>query len=324
MLRRQVGLIACQDGDFRPHECFDRITHLDRAGLEGTHRPTVGGRDLGDITVGPGHAAGDAVVRTDEAGHEGRLWPVVQILGRAKLLKAAVTHHADAIGQHQCFGLVVGDINEGRAERRLQLLELDFHMLAKLQIEGAQGFIEQQQRRLENQAARDGHPLALSARQFIDALVRSITQSHPFQHGIAALHSLGPAHAAARQSKRDVFAHGHHRKQGQLLEHHVHRAAIRRHAAHALAADGDIPAIRSDEPGDHPQQRRLAAAGRTENGKETAAFDRERQGIHRHVIGEPLDHGLRHQIRRVQSAAFTRSSTRPSISSRPGGMAGYQ
>ncbi len=77
-------------------------------------------------------------------------------------------------------------------------------------------------------------------------------------------------------------------------------------------------------PGDHPQQRRLAAAGGTENGKETAAFDRERQGIHRYVIGEPLDHGVRHQIWRAQLAAFTRSSTRPSISSRPGGMAGYQ
>jgi hypothetical protein len=69
--------------------------------------------------------------------------------------------------------------------------------------------------------------------------------------------------------------HRHHREQRQLLEHHIHRTAIRRHAAHALAADGDVAAIRRDESRDHAQQRRLTAARRTQNRKEAAAIDRE-------------------------------------------------
>jgi hypothetical protein len=32
-----------------------------------------------------------------------------------------------------------------------------------------------------------------------------------------------------------------------LLKHHVHRTAIRRHIAHALAADRDVALIRCDE-----------------------------------------------------------------------------
>src|SRR5262249_38671249 len=88
--------------------------------------------------------------------------------------------------------------------------------------------------------------------------------------------------------------------------------------------DEDVPAIRDHEACDHPQQCRLAAARRPENGKEAAALDAERQVIDRPVCGELLDEVLDSKIRCAQWPALTRSRIRPSPSSRPGGIGGYQ
>ena len=122
------------------------------------------------------------------------------------MLESPVTHHADVIGQHQRFGLIMGDVHEGRAEGSLQLLELDFHVLAQLQIERSQGLVQQQQGRLQHQAACDGDALPLAARQLIDALVRGIAQSHPLQHRIAALDSFRAWAIPRRASPKATFS----------------------------------------------------------------------------------------------------------------------
>ena len=96
---------------------------------------------------------------------------VVELLRRADLLEAAGVHHRDLIGQHQRLGLVVRDVDERRAEVGLQLLQLDLHVLAQLQVERAERLVEQQQRRLEHQAARDRDALLLPAGELVDALV---------------------------------------------------------------------------------------------------------------------------------------------------------
>jgi hypothetical protein len=233
-------------------------------------------------------------------------------------------HDAHMIRQHQRFGLIVRDIHEGGAEGGLQLFELDFHVLAQLEIEGAQRLVEQQQCGFEHEATGDGHALALTARQLIDALGRGAGKPHALQHGVAASRAFGAIHAAAGQPEGHVLAHGHHGKQGQLLEYHVDGPTIRRDVLHAATADDDGAAIRRNEAGNHAQQGGLTAARGTEDGKEAAARYRERKRIDGSVIRETLGYGIRHQIRGSQLAAFTRSNTLPSISSRPVGIAGYQ
>ena len=59
--------------------------------------------------------------------------------------------------------LIVGDIDRGDAEPRLQELELDPHLLAQLGVEVGQRLVEQQDLRLAHQAARKGEPLLLAA-----------------------------------------------------------------------------------------------------------------------------------------------------------------
>ena len=96
---------------------------------------------------------------------------VVELLRRADLLEAAGVHHRDVIGQHQRLRLVVRDVDERRAEVRLQLLQLDLHVLAQLEVERAERLVEQQQRGLEHEAARDRDALLLPAGELVDALV---------------------------------------------------------------------------------------------------------------------------------------------------------
>ena len=57
------------------------------------------------------------------------------------------------------------------------------------------------------------------------------------------------------------------------LEHHADVALPRRHLKHVLPADDHAPVLRVVEAGDKAQQRGLAAARRTEKGKELARLD---------------------------------------------------
>jgi hypothetical protein len=117
-----------------------------------------------------------------------------------------MVHHGDAVRQYQGFRLVVRDVHEGRAEGCLQLLELDLHVFAQLQIKGSQRFIEQQQCRLEHQAAGDRHALALSARELFDALVRGAGKPDTLEYRRGTARALGARNTAARQSEGDVLA----------------------------------------------------------------------------------------------------------------------
>ena len=60
----------------------------------------------------------DDVGAADEIGDEARARTLVDLLGRADLDDAAVVEDGDAVGHRQRLALVVGDEDEGEAERR--------------------------------------------------------------------------------------------------------------------------------------------------------------------------------------------------------------
>ena len=78
------------------------------------------------------------------------------------------------------------------------------------------------------------------------------------------------------------------RKHGVGLEHHIHGAAVRRDFAHVLAVDIDVALGRHFEAGEHAQQRRLAAAGRPEQGEKLAWLDIEADIVHADRLAPPL------------------------------------
>ena len=86
---------------------------------------------------------------------------------------------------------------------------------------------------------------------------------------------LGARHALAHKRKADVLAHVHVRVEREELEHEGDVAL-------GCALEGDVLAVEQDfsrgrqlEPGDHPERRRLAAAGGPEHDEELAVLDGE-------------------------------------------------
>ena len=69
------------------------------------------------------------------------------------------------------------------------------------------------------------------------------------------------------------------REQRVVLEHDPQIAGSRRPAGHGLAGQMDRAGRRFEKAGNQLQQRRLAAAGRPDDGAELAGLDRERNAL---------------------------------------------
>ena len=92
-------------------------------------------------------AAGDDVVVAHEARDERRRGPLEHFARGRRLLDPAVVHHDDEVGERHRLFLAVGDVDEGDAEPRLQLLELGAHADLEEGIERRQRLVEQQRSR---------------------------------------------------------------------------------------------------------------------------------------------------------------------------------
>ena len=92
---------------------------------------------------------------------------VVERFGGGDLFDAAVIHHADPVGHHQRFALVVGDVDEGDAEAFVQALDLELEVLAQLLVERAQRLVHQQHAGAEDDGAGDGDALLLAAGELL-------------------------------------------------------------------------------------------------------------------------------------------------------------
>jgi hypothetical protein len=67
----------------------------------------------------------------------------------------------DPVGERHRLGLIVGDVDEADAGAPVELLELPAHPLAELRIQVRQGLVEEQDRRLDDEAPGQRHALLL-------------------------------------------------------------------------------------------------------------------------------------------------------------------
>jgi hypothetical protein len=95
-----------------------------------------------------------------------------------------------------------------------------------------------------------------------------------------------------RQPERDVLRDGHVLEGGVVLEHEAHVAPLRGLLGRVLAGDVHPAAVGRLEPGDHAQQRGLAAAARPEQCGERAVPDLERHVVERDEVAEALRDGV--------------------------------
>ena len=244
------------------------------------------------------HRSRQQVAVADEVGDEPRRGQAVDPRGLVELLDAAAVHHRDPVRERERLGLVVRHVDERDADLLLQVDELDLHLLAQLRVEGGERLVEQQERRVGHERARDRDALPLAARQLVRHALAEAGEPHVLERlGDLRRHVRG-RHLRHLQRERDVAFDGHVREQRVALEHRAHRTALRRAADEVLAVEHDAAGVGQVEARDHPQERRLAAAGGPQQREELARLDGEADVVDGGEVAEPardpLDFEQRH------------------------------
>ena len=196
-----------------------------------------------------------------------------------------VGHHDDAVGQVDRLLDAVGDEQDRLFELGPQAQQFVLQVAPGERVERAEGFVHQQDRRIERQHARDRHPLAHAAGQVLRVAGAKVGQRQQLEQVVHPAVDLRSAHALDLEAEADVLLDRHPGKQRVFLEHH---AALRPRPGDRAAVDQDRARGRWREAGHRIEQGRLAAAGRAEQAGELPARDLQvdvLQGHHFMVFG---------------------------------------
>ena len=237
---------------------------------------------------------GQQVGRPDEAGDEDARRGGVDLLRRPDLLDLTAAHDGDAVAHRQCLALVVGDEDERDADLTLDPLQLDLHRLAQLEVEGGQRFVEQQRARQVDERPGEGDALLLAPGELRRAAVGELAEADDVEHlERPAAHLVG-GDLLGPQTEGDVVVHRHVREQRVLLEDGVDVALVGWDGGDVDTLEQHAAGRRAFEPGDHLQQRGLAAAGRAEQREELTPPDGEVGPFDGDEGAELLAHSVEH------------------------------
>ena len=248
--------------------------------------------ELDRVTVQPGL---DEVHRrrADERRHEEVDGLAVERLRRVHLLDGAVAHHGHARPERHRLDLVMRDVDGRDPEPVVQPRQLGAHVDTELGVEVRERLVHQEGLRLADDRPAHGDALALAARERARSALEQVLQPEQPRDVLDAALDLRLRRLAHLQAVAEVLRDGHVRVEGVVLEDHRDVAVAGRQARNLAVADPDLPLGHHLEPGDHPQQCRLAAAGRADEDHELTALDRQIDVVDRaHVAVVDLPHPL--------------------------------
>ncbi len=139
-----------------------------------------------------------------------------------------MAHDREPVRHGHGLFLVVRHVDERDADLLLDPFELQLHLLAQLEVERAERFVEQQHLGVVHQRPGERHALLLSARH-LGGLAALEPDQVDQLHGVAdALVDLALLDLLAAQTERDVLVHVQVWEQRVGLEHGVHVALVGR------------------------------------------------------------------------------------------------
>ena len=235
--------------------------------------------------------------RADEAGDFERRRLIVDLLRWRDLQQPPAHHHRDAVGHGHGFRLVVGDVDEGRAQPAMQVGDLGACMHAQLGVEVRQRFVHQERLRMAHHGAAERHALALAAGQLPRSALQQLRDAQHARDRIGLVRdraaSCGGArqdtpderqplpriHAPHHQGQRNVFGDGHVGIKCVALEHHGDVARLRRQVIDRALADHHLALVVLLEAGNDAQQRALAASRGADQRQELAVGNVKRNAM---------------------------------------------
>ena len=163
----------------------------------------------------------------------------------------------------------------------------DLH--ARLGVEGARGFVGQQDLRVIDEGARDGDALHLAARHLRGLLVDVVLQADAFKSVEGALAALGAGDAREGQCQLDVRENALVGDQVVGLEDEsdavvaVGVPVARLVVFRRNAIDDEVAALEAVEAADDVEHRRLAGAGLAQHGHKLVVAERHGDLVERHL-----------------------------------------
>ena len=182
-------------------------------------------------------------------------------------------HQEHPVGHQHGLFLVMGHEQGGQAEGLLNLADLVAQMSTNAGVQRRQRLVHQQYLGFHHQRACQCHPLALPARQLVGKLVRLVLHLYQAQHLVHPARALVTGDLLHAQAEGDVVGDLEVGKQRIVLKHHADSTSLGRQAGDLVTADVDAAGVQRGQPCDGPQQGRLAAAGRPQQGDELAMLD---------------------------------------------------
>src|SRR6266702_1552197 len=228
--------------------------------------------------------------RTDEAGNELVGRRVIEFERRTHLLDDAVMHDNDLVGHGHRLDLVMGDVDRRGPQPLVQFLDFGTHCDAQLGIEVGQRLVEQEHLRIADDGAAHRDALALAARQLPGITVEQRRQRQDFRGAPDAAGDFLRLGAAQLEREAHIVGDRHMRVERIVLEYHGNVALFRLDIVDDALADRDRSRGDVLEPGEHPQQGRLAATGGADAYDELAILDRNRDAVQNLKITERLSH----------------------------------
>jgi hypothetical protein len=218
----------------------------------------------------------------------------------------AVGHHGHLVGEPLGLLDVVRrhqDRGAARAERVDQRPELG----ADLRVEPNGRLVEQQQRRVVHEPAREQQAAAHAAGELVDRVAPAPVEACQVKPAVhRGPHVLDPVEP---REHGEVVLHRHVHVEVVELGDHTHlRPRLLRLAGQLVAQDGDPALVGPCLAGKQPHRRRLARAIRAEQAEADALWHLEVEAVHRGDRPEPLHDSM--QLDRGQTTLQPTDSTR--------------
>jgi hypothetical protein len=185
----------------------------------------------------------------------------------------------------------------------VQAREVGPHPHAQLGVEVRERLVHQIDLRPASDRTTHGNALSLAARESSGEAIEQLVQPEQLGHLVDAALDLALRCLTDAKAVAEVVAHVHVRVERVVLEHHRDVALARLEAGDVSIAEADRTVVHGLEARDHPQQRGLAAAGRTDEHHELAVLDRQTDPVHgldaiREPLADPAQDDLAHGVRR--------------------------
>ncbi len=249
-------------------------------------------------------ARADHVDRAEEA-REALVGRVLVQLRRSGLLDdPPVAQDGDRVGQRQRLLLVVGDEHRRHALLSQQRVDLLAHAAAQRRVQRGERLVQQQRLRTSGQRAGERHALLLAAGELVrQAPCQRRDPDHLQQPGDPLAAAL-----AAREPEADVVLDAQMGEQGAFLGHVADAALLGREVrapvVERLRAEGDRAPLGALEAGDHAQQRRLAAAGEAEHGRQRPRLHVQLDALEHRRAAVALPHAADRQTAHAARSVF--------------------